>query len=207
MNSRERVLKAFGKMDGMPDRVPIQFEMCRQLNDHFGKELGIPVNYTENLYEDVTYRISANELRIAMGSDVVITGASVSDDFKIVKNDKGHWKNEYEMVMRQGDIYVEVVDYPLAHAQTKEDIDNYIFPDVNAPGRFRDAEALVKKFKDEYLVISHPLNEKLKPVLNDGYTQLQRAYSIYTEKPVVSVKAYGENFVKIPLLQLKEELV
>lgn len=60
--------------------------------------------------------------------------------------------------------------------------------------------------KDEYLVISHPLNEKLKPVLNDGYTQLQRAYSIYTEKPVVSVKAYGENFVKIPLLQLKEEL-
>jgi hypothetical protein len=60
--------------------------------------------------------------------------------------------------------------------------------------------------KDEYLVISHPLNEKLKPVTDNGYTQLQRAYSIYTEKPVVSVKAYGENFVKIPLLQLKEEL-
>jgi hypothetical protein len=61
--------------------------------------------------------------------------------------------------------------------------------------------------EDEYLVISHPLNEKLKPIHTDGYTQLQRAYSIYTEKPVVSVKAYGENFVKIPLLQLKEELV
>jgi uroporphyrinogen decarboxylase len=79
MNSRERVLRAFGKLKGMPDRVPLQFDLCRQLSDHFGKELGIPVTYTDNLYEDVTYRISANELRTAMGSDVVITGASVAD--------------------------------------------------------------------------------------------------------------------------------
>lgn len=53
----------------MPDRIPVQFDLCRQLSDHFGKELGIPVHYTENPYEDVTYRISANELRVAMGSD------------------------------------------------------------------------------------------------------------------------------------------
>jgi hypothetical protein len=64
MNSRERVLRAFGKIEGKPDRVPVQFEMCRQLNGHFAKQLGIPAFYTENLYEDVTYRISANELRL-----------------------------------------------------------------------------------------------------------------------------------------------
>ncbi len=153
MNSRERVLRAFGRIKGKPDRVPVQFEMCRQLNDYFAKELGIPETYTENLYEDVTYRISANELRLAMGSDVVVTGASVSDNFKIEPNENGHWLNEYKMLMRQGDIYVEVVDYPLAHAQTKADIDAYSFPEVDAPGRFRDAEALVKKYKNEYLVI------------------------------------------------------
>ena len=153
MNSRERVLKAFNILPGKPDRVPIQFEMCRQLYDHFGKELGIPVTYTENLYEDVTYRISANELRVAMGSDVVVTGASVSDEFKIEKDENGHWNNEYKMKMRQGDIYVEVVDYPLAHAQTKADIDAFTFPDIDAPGRYRDAEALVKKYKDNYLII------------------------------------------------------
>ena len=152
MNSRERVLKAFKILPGKPDRVPVQFEMCQQLYDHFGKELGIPVNYTENLYEDVTYRISANELRIAMGCDVVVTGASVSDNFNIVKNENGQWHNEYNMLMREGDIYVEVVDYPLAHAQTKADIDDYAFPEIDAPGRFRDAEALVKKYHDEYLV-------------------------------------------------------
>ena len=140
-------------MAGKPDRVPIQFDLCRSLADHFGKELNIPVHYTENLYEDVTYRISANELRIAMGSDVVITGASVSDDFKIEKDADGTWLNEYRMRMRQGDIYVEVVDYPLAKAETKADIDAYQFPDPDAPGRYRDAEALVRKYKDDYLVI------------------------------------------------------
>lgn len=152
MNSRERVLRAFKIIPGKPDRIPVQFELCRQLYDHFGKVLDIPVSYTENLYEDVTYRISANELRLAMGSDVVVTGASVSDDYEIKYDENGHWANEYRMKMRQGDIYVEVVDYPLANAQTKSDIDNYSFPDIDAPGRYRDAEALVKKYHDDYLV-------------------------------------------------------
>lgn len=152
MNSRERVLRAFKRMKGKPDRVPFQFDLCRSLADHFGKTLNIPVNYTENPYEDVTYRISANELRIAMGSDVVITGASVSDNYKIKKNADGTWLNEYKMKMRQGDIYVEVVDYPLANAETKADIEAYQFPDPDAPGRFRDAEALVKKYKNDYLI-------------------------------------------------------
>lgn len=152
MNSRERVLKAFKRLPGLPDRVPVQFDLCRQLADHFGKELGILVNYTENPYEDVTYRISANELRVAMGSDVVVTGASVSEDYRIVKDTDGTWLNEYQMRMRQGDIYVEVVDYPLAHVETKADIDAYQFPDPDALGRFRDAEALVKKYKNDYLI-------------------------------------------------------
>jgi uroporphyrinogen decarboxylase len=152
MNSRERVLRAFKLIKGMPDRVPVQFDLCRQLLDYFGKEMNIPVCYTDNLYEDVTYRISANELRTAMGSDVVIAGASVSDDYKIVKDKDGNWLNEYKMKMKQGSIYVEVVDYPLAHAATKADVLAYQFPDPDAPGRYRDAEALVKKYHNDYLV-------------------------------------------------------
>ena len=152
MNSRERVLKAFKRIPGIPDRVPIQFDLCRQLADHFGKELNVPVNYTENLYEDVTYRISANELRVAMGSDVVITGASVSDEYKIAKDADGTWLNEYKMRMRQGNTYVEVIEYPLANAETKADIQDYKFPDPDAPGRYRDAEALVKKYHNNYLI-------------------------------------------------------
>lgn len=153
MKPRKRVLKAFKKMEGLPDRIPVQFDLCKQLLEHFGKKLGIPVHYTNNLYEDVTYRISANDLRIALGSDVVVTGASVSDNYRIVKEADGTWLNEYKMKMRQGDIYVEVVDYPLAGAETAADIKNYTFPDPDAPGRFRDAEALIARFKNEYLII------------------------------------------------------
>ena len=153
MNSRERVLRAFRRRPGLPDRVPVQFDLCRFLADHFGGKLGIPVHYTENLYEDVTYRISANELRVAMGSDVVVTGASVSDHYRVVKEADGTWLNEYRMRMRQGAIYVEVVEYPLARAETKGDIEAFDFPDPDAPGRFRDADALVKKFRNDYLVI------------------------------------------------------
>lgn len=153
MKPRDRVFRAFRRQPGLPDRVPVQFELCRQLSDHFGKVMNIPVHYTENLYEDVTYRISANDLRLAMGSDVVVTGASVSDDYRIVPDKSGCWLNEYGMKMRQGDIYVEVVDYPLARAESKSDIDSFRFPDPDAPGRYRDAEALVKKYHDDYVVI------------------------------------------------------
>ncbi len=67
MNSKERVLTAL-RRTGVPDRVPIQFDLCRSLLDDFGEKHGIPVHYTTSYYEDVTYRISANALRIAMGS-------------------------------------------------------------------------------------------------------------------------------------------
>ena len=71
MNARERVMKAWKLMDGTPDRVPVQFDLCDSLLKHFSKELGIPLSITKNIYEDVTWRISGNEIRLALGADVV----------------------------------------------------------------------------------------------------------------------------------------
>jgi uroporphyrinogen decarboxylase len=64
MNSRERVLTALSRQ-GLPDRVPLQFDLCRVLLDSFGEKHGIPVHFTTAYFEDVTYRLSANELRVA----------------------------------------------------------------------------------------------------------------------------------------------
>ena len=50
MNSRERVLKALKIVPGLPDRVPIQFDLCKQHLEYFGKKLSLPVNITDNLY-------------------------------------------------------------------------------------------------------------------------------------------------------------
>ncbi len=153
MNARERVLKAFKKMDGIPDRVPVQFDLCKQHLEYFGKKLNIPVSYTNNLFEDVTYRVSGNEIRLAMGSDVVVTGAGVCDDFKTEVLPDGTWFNEYGMKMKQGSIYVEIVEFPMGNVQTVEEVEAYKFPDPYANGRYRDAEELIKKYKNDYVII------------------------------------------------------
>jgi len=153
MKPRERVLHAFRIKEGLPDRVPVQFELSKNHLEYFSKKLNLPLEITDNLYEDVTWRISGNNVRTALGSDVVVTGASVSDDYKIIPDADGAWLNEYGMRMRQGQIYVEVVGYPLAHAMTKADIDNFSLPDPYAPGRYCDAERIIAQYKDNYFVI------------------------------------------------------
>lgn len=153
MNSRERVLRALKIKEGMPDRIPIQFDLCRPLQDHFAEKLGIESKYTPNLFEDVTYRISGNEVRLAMGSDAVVVGAAESADFKPEVAEDGTWKNEYGMTLKQGPIYVEILDPPLKDAHTKEDVDAYQFPDPHDPSRYKDAKYYIDKYKDKYFII------------------------------------------------------
>lgn len=153
MNSRERVLRALNVKEGRPDRIPIQFDLCRQLQDHFAKELGLESKYTANIFEDVTYRISGNEIRLAMGSDVVIVGASERADFKTERLPDGSWYNEYHMRMTQGPIYVELLEYPLGNAETKEDVDAFIWPDAKIESRYADAEYYIKKYQQDYVII------------------------------------------------------
>ena len=153
MNSRERVLRAFKVKEGLPDKIPLQFDLCRQLQDHFAKELGIESKYTKNIFEDVTYRISGNEIRLALGGDVVIVGASESADFNPEIAEDGSWYNEYNMHMKQGSIYVELLENPLAHAETVQDVDAYKWPDSSLPSRYTDAEYYIKKYKEDYVVI------------------------------------------------------
>lgn len=153
MNSKERVLRALKKKGGLPDRVPIQFDLCRQLTDEFGYELGIKPDYALSYYEDLTYRISANEIRTKLGSDVVVVGGTIANNFipRIVKDDIT--ENEFGMHMKPTSLYVEVVKCPLDNIETVEDIENYSFPDPYAPGRFESAIKDIEKYGKDYFVI------------------------------------------------------
>jgi len=153
MNSRQRVLTAL-RRQGLPDRVPIQFDLSRALLDQFGQKYGIPVHYTTAYYEDVTYRLSGNELRVAMGSDCVVVGASLPRDYQHPRDKDGNVINEFKMKLRQGPIYMEVVaPAPMAHFETPDDVEAFEFPDPLAEGRFDDAEMYIGKYKGEYFVI------------------------------------------------------
>jgi uroporphyrinogen decarboxylase len=153
MNSKERVLRAFRKMNENPDRIPIQFDLCRQLTEAFGKKLGIDPEYALSYYEDLTYRISANEIRIKLGSDVVVVGGTVPTDYipEIVSGNIT--RNEFGMHMKPTSLYVEVVKCPLEDANGIRDIENYSFPNPYSAGRFEKAKMDIERFGKEYFII------------------------------------------------------
>jgi uroporphyrinogen decarboxylase len=141
------------KRTHVPDRVPLQFDLCRKLTDEFGEKYNIPVHYTTSYFEDVTYRISANELRVAMGSDCVIVGGSLPRGYSHPVPQEGQIINEFGMLMEQGPLYMQTIEAPLANASTVQDVANHPFPDPYADGRFDDAKKYKQKYKNDYYII------------------------------------------------------
>lgn len=152
MNSRERVMIALNRT-GTPDRVPIQFDLCRSLLNRFGEAYNIPVHYTTSYFEDLTYRISGNELRTAMGSDCVIVGGSLPTGYSHHSTEDGCIINEFGMKMKQGPLYMEVVEPPLANVTSVGEVLSYPFPDPCAGGRMDDAKAYIDKYKHDYFIV------------------------------------------------------
>lgn len=152
MNSRERVTRAL-RRQGLPDRVPLQFDLSRALTDRFAAKYGIPAHYTTAYFEDVTYRLSANELRVAMGSDCVVVGAGLPRGYAHPRDAEGNLTDEFGMKMHQGPIYMEVIEHPLAEVTDPKQIEDFPFPDPLAPGRYDDAAAYIEKYRGEYFII------------------------------------------------------
>ena len=152
MNSKERVKMALLRT-GVPDRAPLQFDLCRSLLEAFGRKYGIPVRYTTSYFEDVTYRISANDLRTQMGSDCVVVGGSLPRGYAHPRTPDGCIINEFGMKMRQGLLYMEIVESPLAGVASAAEVERFPFPDPLADGRFDDAAEIIRIFGDRSFVI------------------------------------------------------
>jgi uroporphyrinogen decarboxylase len=152
MNSKQRVLTAL-RRNALPDRVPLQFDLCRPLLEGFSQRYNIPIHYSPAYYEDVTYRLSGNELRIAMGSDCVVVGAGLPSGYSPAKTSDGCVINEFGMKMRQGLIYMDVLEGPFAQVRSADEVLSFPFPDPNDPGRFEDAKKYIEKYKEDYFII------------------------------------------------------
>ncbi|WP_268122676.1 histidine kinase [Roseivirga pacifica] len=61
---------------------------------------------------------------------------------------------------------------------------------------------------EDYLVIQHKQNDKLSnsKYLKKRRGNLHEAYAYFTDKPVIEIKAYGDAFVKLPLLDVNENV-
>lgn len=192
MKPRERVLTAL-RRTGVPDRVPVQFDLCRSLTDAFGRQYGIPIHYTTSYFEDVTYRISANELRTAMGSDCVVVGASLPRGYNHPQTADGCIINEFGMTMRQGPLYMEVIDSPLRQVTSAAEVRSHPFPDPLAAGRFDDAERYIQQFRDEYFVIG-----------DLELTMFEMSWHMVGLQKFMMDMATGEEYVEVLLDRVKE---
>ncbi len=152
MNSKQRVIAALKRRD-LPDRVPLQFDLARSLTEKFAGKYGMPARFTTSYFEDVTYRISANDLRVAMGSDCVVVGASLPRGYQHPVDEQGRIINEFGMKMQEGPIYVEVIEHPLANVLDAAQVEDFAFPDPLAEGRYDDAALDIEKYRDTHFII------------------------------------------------------
>jgi len=67
---------------------------------------------------------------------------------------------------------------------------------------------LYREEDDDYLVLQHTLNDKLLQHEESlaAFSRLQRSYTFFSEQPFVQVKAGKENYIKFPLIRVREEL-
>jgi len=127
MNSKERVSIAL-KRQGLPDRVPMQFDLSRSLLKSSPKNTGfrltsrLPIMRTSPIeYPERSPRGDGERLRCR--------GRQPAAGYTHPVDDSGCIINEFGMRMREGPIYIEVVEHPLAGVKGAEQVNDFVFPD------------------------------------------------------------------------------
>jgi len=191
MNSRERVLRALRR--DAPDRVPVQFDLCRPLLEAFSAKYGVPVSYSPSYYEDLRYRTSGNELRIAMGSDCVVVGGGLPTGYAPREEPDGILVNEFGMRMKPGLQWMDVVSGPLANATTVDEVLALPFPDPFAEGRFEVAKATIDRYKGEYFIIG-----------DVELTMFEMAWHMVGLEKFMADMAMGEEYIEVLIDRCKD---
>jgi sensor histidine kinase YesM len=62
--------------------------------------------------------------------------------------------------------------------------------------------------EDDYITLQCKLNDRLvlHGATDVALTRLQKSYSLYSDQPMIRVKAYEENYIKLPIIQLANTL-
>ena len=150
MTSKERLIRAinFEKTD----RPPIYCSVVPQLAEKISQQLGIPLSPAIDSPMSGN-RISRQDMMVALGADCVCVASCAPDNAPTCKMEDGLIVNEWGIGMRNHGLYDDFAVFPLSEVTTVEEIENYPFPDVNAPGRFRHAEETIKKYGKDYGII------------------------------------------------------
>ncbi len=150
MNSRERFQKTINR--GIPDRPPLYVsvtpqvaqQLCKKLNEH----------YEEPLDSMLSTRASHMDLMVKLGADAVGITVCAPSNNPTVNLGNDLIKNEWGMVFKNTGQYNEFYEFPLAHAETAKDIEEFNFPDPFAPGRWEAAQKTIDKYGKTHGIIA-----------------------------------------------------
>lgn len=149
MTSRERFLETIN--GGIPDRPAFYSSVTPQVAEKLSAHLNLP--YEAPVDSLLSTRISHMNLLTHMGVDAVGVAAIAPDDHPTFTNSEGLTINEWGMVFKDAGLYNEFHSFPLEHAQTVSDIENYPFPDPYAKGRFDLAIKMIGKYGKSHGII------------------------------------------------------
>lgn len=62
--------------------------------------------------------------------------------------------------------------------------------------------------EDDYITLQCKLNDRLIPHTSTdiALARLQKSYSLYSDQPMIKVKAYEENYIKLPVIRVADEI-
>ena len=61
--------------------------------------------------------------------------------------------------------------------------------------------------EDDYITVQSKLNDRLaQPQQQAALSRLQKSYGLYSDRPMIRVKAYDENYIKLPIINVAEEI-
>ena len=141
MNSRERVLRAL-RRDGLPDRVPLQFDLCRPLLEAFGKRSTASRSATRRR---TTRTSSTGRRATSCASRWAATAWSSAAGCRPATS----WRRSHGGMHRQRVRHADEAGHrsgwtsssgPLANATTVEEVLDIPFPDPFDEGRFVDRQ-------------------------------------------------------------------
>ena len=150
MNSRERFLKTINRE--VSDRSPIFANFTPQVAEKMSKHIGVP--YEKPLDSMLSTRASHMDLLVKLGNDAVGITYTAPTNWPTKTLENGLIENEWGMIFKETNLYNEFHTYPLAHAETAADIENYNFPDPFADGRWDEAEKTIAKYGKTHGIIA-----------------------------------------------------
>jgi len=161
MKPRERVIRAIERK--APDRVPLDvwasYPFMMKLLEYFGyeKELVHPHLDKKGVMDKIYDMLGVDFRTIMVEPPSGFKARAIFDPrFHFpwgIKIDENILKDEWGVVRELNITKTQsrIIDYPLKNKALEE----YEFPDPNAPGRFESAQKMVKKWED-YAIIGYP---------------------------------------------------